>query len=651
MMTDRWLLRLDYAPTMASTSTTIPQQPPPQQGRTATLADVLDQLAKFDGPPELFLAAMLQVQCKIAPAEGGTILRHSDGGKVDVLGVYPPLPANANVPGWLARAVEASRTATGKDTIVKPLPAESGGIYEATPSNHLILLPLRSGGITGFEAFLVNSNNAAIVGRARERLELTTSLLSLYEMRQTLARRNVDLERLRESMEVLASLNEQSRMKAAGMALCNEVASRWLGERVSLGFLHGRYVKMAAMSHTEKFTRKMKLVQDIESTMEECLDQDVEVIHPPAATAAYVSRAANELSNRHGPTTVLSLPLRRDGKVIAVLTVERAVDKPFTLDEVETLRLMCDLCTARLAELHEHDRWVGAKAAAGTRRAASWVVGSEHTWVKLIALAVIGFFAFAVLVKGPDRVDATFIIESIERQVVTAPFSGYLSEVFVEPNSVVKAGDILARLDTAEITLQIAAAKAEKVSFEKEADEMLRDNKTSQQQIALAKAAKVAAQIDLLEYQRDQATIVAKIDGIVMKGDLKQQIGVLVEPKTILFEIAPREQLRAELSVPEDRIADVKLTSTGDMSTASAPGTYLPFAIERINPVAEPVDQKNVFKARAKLEMTDTLKRMIDQGEIKIGSKGVAKIHVGERAYGYLWTRDLVNWVRMKFWL
>jgi len=637
---------------MASTSTTISTQPPPQQqNRSATLAEVLEQLAKFDGPPEQFLAAMLQVQCKIAPSEGGTILRHTGEGKVDVLGVYPPLAPNAQAPAWLSRAVEVSLTAQGKDTIVKPLPDIGSGLYETTPSNHLILIPLRSGGITGFEAFLVNSNNPAIVARARERLELTTSLLSLYEMRQTLARRNVDLERLRESMEVVACLNEHSRMKAATMALCNEVASRWLCERVALGFLHGRYVKVAAMSHTEKFTRKMKLVQDIESAMEECLDQDIEVIHPAQQGAAYVCRAASDLANRHGPTTVLSIPLRREDKVIGVLTIERAVNKPYTIDEVETLRLMCDLCAARLSELHEHDRWIGAKALQSSRKAASWFVGAEHTWVKLIGLAIIGFLAFAIFVKGPDRIDATFIIEATQRQVVTAPYSGYLTEVLVEPNSVVKKGDIIARLDTAELTLQIAAAKAEKASYETEANQAEAEGKTAQKQIALAKAAKVDAQIDLLQHQRSQAAIVAKIDGVVIAGDLKQQIGILVEPKTILFEIAPLQHVRAELAIPEARIADVSLQSKGDMASASAPGTYLPFAIERINPVAEVVEQKNVFKARAKLDTTQQLQAMIQNGEIKIGSKGVAKINVGEKSYGYLWTRDLVNWMRMKLWL
>ena len=60
---------------------------------------------------------------------------------------------------------------------------------------------------------------------------------------------------------------------SAAMAFCNEVASQWQCERVSIGFLKERYVQLKAMSHTESFNRKMQVVQDIESAMEECLDQ------------------------------------------------------------------------------------------------------------------------------------------------------------------------------------------------------------------------------------------------------------------------------------------------------------------------------------------------------------------------------------------
>jgi transcriptional regulator with GAF, ATPase, and Fis domain len=196
----------------------------------------------------------------------------------------------------------------------------------------------------------------------RERLELTISLLSLYEMRLSLQRRQADMSRMRMATETLAAVNQQDRFAAAAMTMCNELASRWRCQRASLGFLRGRYVHLVAMSHAEKFSRKMQIAQDIEAAMEECLDQDVEVMHPADASATHAARASSQLATRHGPSAVVSLPIRRRGEPVGAVTVERPLDQPFAGDEVETLRLACDLCTARLHELFEHDRWPGAAA-------------------------------------------------------------------------------------------------------------------------------------------------------------------------------------------------------------------------------------------------------------------------------------------------
>ena len=112
----------------------------------------------------------------------------------------------------------------------------------------------------------------------------------LQQMQAELGRRGVELERLRAAMETLGSVNTPAHFMAAAMGLCNELASRWNAERVGIGFLRGRYVRLRALSHTEKITRNMQLVQDIEAAMEECLDQDVEVLLPAPKDASFVYR-------------------------------------------------------------------------------------------------------------------------------------------------------------------------------------------------------------------------------------------------------------------------------------------------------------------------------------------------------------------------
>ena len=541
----------------------------PAAGRLTT-AEVIDRLGRFDGPPEQFLANLLAVQCQVGSAEGGAILRAGAQGRPEVLVVYPPLPAGAAAPVWLAQAAESFREVLEAGaTAVKPLHSPDD-LYGQPARHHVILVPIRGqpGAVRGIEAFVVESRDPAVLAAGRERLELTVSLLSLYEMRLLLQRRQTDLRRLRAAMETLAAVNEQERFAGLAMALCNEVATRWQAERVSLGFLKGRYVQVRAMSHTEKFSRRMQIVQDTEAAMEECLDQDIEVLFPPLAEATYVSRAAGELSRRHGPVAVVSLPLRRAGQPVAVLTLERPADRPFTAEEVESLRLTADLCAPRLANLEEQGRWFGARAAAGLRKGLALAVGSKHTWVKVAVILILGLLGFMVFGKGEYRVEAPFVLEPIEQQVIPAPFEGFLKSVLVEPGETVVGGRTeLATLNTEELRLRLGAARAEQATYQIQAAAAQRDSKTAEAQIAQAQADRAAAQADLLEYQIGRATLKSPMSGRVVSGVLKRQQGAPVKAGDVLFEVAPLEALRAQLSVSEDDVPDVAEWQTGDLVT------------------------------------------------------------------------------------
>jgi multidrug resistance efflux pump len=268
-----------------------------------------------------------------------------------------------------------------------------------------------------------------------------------------------------------------------------------------------------------------------------------------------------------------------------------------------------------------------------------------------IAAAII----FLIFAKGEYRAEAPFVLEPVEKQVVPAPFDGYISKVYVEPDNVVSAGAVLAELDTVEMELQLAASQAELAGYIKQADAARRDGKTVEDQMAQAQAAKVRATIELYEYQVSQAKVRSSMAGRVIKGDLKQQIGAPVKKGDILFEVAPVERLRAVLSMPEDLIADVKeavlkaegenAKVKGELATAAHPDRRIPFEVERINPVAEVVNQRNVFKVRVRL--TDETSCALLQS----GMEGTGKIDIETKPYAWIWSRRLVNWIRMKLWL
>lgn len=628
----------------------LPDRAEPQE----PFGDWAERLRDFDGPPEQFLAELLASQCRREGVTAGAVLRLDDQGRVGVVAAHPPLSRDSSPPPWLSEAAEHARQA-GLGSSAHPLHRQED-LYGQPARRHIVLIPLPGSDSTvrGVAAFLVESRDPDALRAARERLELTGPLLSLYEMRQTLQRRNADLRQLRSGMEVLAAVNERTRFRSAAMAVCNEIASRWGCERVGLGLLKGRYVQLKALSHTEKISRKMKLVQDIEAAMEECLDQDVEVLHPSGPEDTFVSRAAAELSEAQGRTNVLSLPLRREGGPVGVLTVERSADRSFTPAEVLSLRLAVDLLTPRLLELHAHDRWFGARAATATRTALGHVVGPRHTWAKLLALAVLGVLAFLVFAKGDYTADGTFMLQSDERRVISAPFQARLAEVRVRPGDSVRAGGLLGELDTEELESKrldaklrqsehLKQAKAARARAANAATRPERDEAIAEAELAEIRARKIEAEVRELDRKLAQARMSAPMGGTVISEDLTSKSDPVVEKGEPLFEIAELGAIYAELSIPEDEIGEVREGLRGELAPAAFPDRKIGFTVERILPVAEAVEEGNVFRVRLRLD------RHADW--MRPGMEGVAKVHLGRRSYAWLWSRRLVNWVRMKLWL
>jgi hypothetical protein len=404
-------------------------------------------------------------------------------------------------------------------------------------------------------------------------------------------------------------------------------------------------VHVKAISHTDAFSREMQVVQAIEAAMEECLDQDLEVIHPADTTAVVASRAAAGLSEQHGPSAVISLPIRQEGEVVAVVTLERQADQPFVrLDEIEAVRLIFDLCAPRLLELRRHDGWFGTRMLKEVRQWAGQLMGHEHTWAKLCAGLIFLAAVLLVTVKGEYKINTTFTLKARHQQVVVSPFDTYSKSVNVEPGDRVAAGHtVLGTLETAELRLKLAALQAEKLGYQKQMTASMRDRKTADAQIAESQSRKVAAQIRLIERQIAQAGIVAPIDGWVISEDRKQKIGAPTKAGEVLFEIASIDSLWAELHVPESSIASVSEGLGGTLAAVGHPDQKVRFTIDRINPIAEVVDHQNVFRVRARI--SEQLEWM------RPGMEGEARISAGRKTYLWVFSHGFVNWLRMKLWI
>ncbi|MEX0777316.1 MAG: HlyD family efflux transporter periplasmic adaptor subunit [Phycisphaeraceae bacterium] len=648
-------------------------------------ADLVEALRRGEGSPQQVLERLLVWQMRLARAQAGAILSVSQQAAQPVA-ARPAIRPGAAMPPWLNRAVELLRQAADP---AQPVGATLSATqtYPPLPEMSLLVVPLLQTGPARLVCALLSPrDNGADRASVVEALRISAVMLDLYQARATTAKQAVSIDALSRGMEVLAQVGGHDRFAAAAMATANTLAAMYGAARVSLGVVRRGQMRIEAMSHTEKIVRKTRLVRDLVAVMEECADQDVEILHPlPAAPGAagateggatggeatggddvivaqseaesdaaappYISRATADFARQYDGGGVLAMPVRRESKVQGVLVVERGLDRPLSAQELTTLRLACELVTPTLLTLSRHDRWLGAKTLDALHRSGTTLVGPRHTWAKLTAVSVVLAVLALVFIPGTDHVDGSFVIEPVTRRVMPAPYDGFLAVAMVEPGDRIVAGAVLARMQTWELEGRLAEAQGELAEHQGQAELARRDGKTAERQIAEAQARRVTATTDLLQQQLNQARIVAPIDGVVLSGDWKQHPGEPVKTGQALFEIAPLDEMRAQVMVPEARISDVRVGQRGDLATAAQPGVYLPVEVERINPMAEVIEDANVYRVQVKLMGQAKPANGPAKAALLPGMQGAARLDAGRHSIGYLWTRDMINFIRMKLWM
>lgn len=571
--------------------------------------------------PEAFARGLLRAIVVAAPAPAAMLCSPSDN---------EPLLTAGRVDD-LVRAWSSNRP---EERGVSPMPADDHWMAAA---------PCRVSDEETLLAVALVIGERAQAQQALMRMELVAGLAEAWRVgREQEARRDA-AETPARALAVLTTVNEHDRFFAACLAACHELADRWEAERVSIGFVRSGAVRVQAISHAEKIARESTLARSIEEAMDEAVDQDREVACPPDPEDVVICRAAREHLAASAAGSCVTLPLRLKGEPVGAVCVEWAERSTPTPRSVEALRLTCELLTPRLLDVRARDRWIGARAWSACMDAGAALVGPRHTGVKLAAIAVTAFLLFTIFVKGENRVTAEMTLESVSQRVLPAPFDGYLATAEKQVGDRVEAGELLATLDTSELRLELAELRSERRSSLAEEAIARREGDTAQAQAARAAADRASARIDLIEQRIEAAELRAPAAGVVVEGDLERRIGAPVTTGDRLFAVAPVDALRAELLIPEGRIAEVAEGSTGELATASFPDRRIDFTVERIDPVARVVEGGNVFAARVRLDEAAEWMRP--------GMEGVAKIHAGRKPYAIIWTRDVVNWIRMKLWI
>ncbi|CUJ94370.1 putative efflux pump membrane fusion protein [Shimia thalassica] len=618
-------------------------EPAKAAGKASAIVDrALWSYLTPDAQLDEFTGAWLALLCQfVGGVKVATLVMPSpDTSKFVPVAIWPE---NGDMDEALTSTVE--RAMSEKQGVLREVSIESGEVCLAYP----YVLDDR---LLGVVALHLSKGGEVETRRIMRHLQWAAGWIELLERRDALSVAERERDQGRVALDVLVAMLEKRDHKSASIAVATSTAA-FLGlERVSIGLVKRRGIKITALSHSAEVGTQLQLSQALKQAMLETLDQAAPILRSVTpenddAEDPYVSRAHDALIRGHGAMSVFTLPLYdANDQVVGAMTFEHRDANGLTEDKRNLARGIAALVGPILQQKRKNDRawpvralqWVGGLAGA--------LLGPARIGLKLFVLVVVAVGFFLSRATTEFQIPADAKLEGVVQRVISAPFDGYLVDQAVRPGDRVQTGDVLAQIDDQDLRLQLLAVESELAERQIELNAAVAGARRTDQALLNAQIRQVLAQRDLLETQLSRTVLRAPFDGVVVSGDRSQQLGSAVARGEELFVVAPLGAYRLRLLVDERDIAELAKGQVGEVRFSAQPDEEYGFSVQRILSVADVSAGANRFGVEARMQALEGE----NQGLLLPGMEGVARVTIDTRLLVDVWTRDALNWFKLALW-
>jgi multidrug resistance efflux pump len=585
------------------------------------------------GNADALCRSWLGLQCRQIADVQGAMLLLSQGGPFRPVAMWPDASQDLS---FLRPVAEQCLKDAGP--VVRRPPHDGGatGIHIAYPFLGDGEQPV------GAVVLDIADRGETAVRQALRQLHWGVGWLEAQAVRDRVVRERERVAAAAAALDLVALANEHDRPDAAGMAVANELAVRLGAARVAIGLDAGGGARVIALSHTAWFKRRSAMVRALETAMDEAMDQRATVRLPAPASEAVRIQVAHEALRAvwemdGACTTFPLLTDRGPAGAITVLHKEPPPDAAIRLGEAASALLGPILYGKRRAR-----RWVSGRLPDALRDGVGAAIGPRHLAVKFTVAAIAVAVTAAVLVPAQFRVSAKAVLEGKIQRAVPVPFEGFIATAPVHAGDMVREGDVLATMDDKDLQLDRVKWDSEKQRLQLKIREAQSKHDPATAGQLAAELRETEAQADLAAAKLERAAITSPIDGLVVSGDLTQQLGAPVETGKLLFEVAPLDAYRVTLRMDERDIRFVRPGQRGRVLLHGMTGQAVRFTVKQVASVAEIDNGHNTFRVEGALDTA--------LPNLRPGMEGVAKVSVGHRSYAGVWTRGLLDWARMEAW-
>jgi len=247
--------------------------------------------------------------------------------------------------------------------------------------------------------------------------------------------------------------------------------------------------------------------------------------------------------------------------------------------------------------------------------------------VLLVVLGVVGkalFYVPTVVVTHLTRgqaITAVYASGSVEPTVslkIAPKLMGRLVELVVDERAVVKAGQVLARLDDQELQANLAQMQARLDLAEREATRSAtllahRTGTVQDRDKAMSALDEAKAGLAMAKKQQSEYTLLAPADGTIIRRD--GEVGELIPANQPVFFMTTNAPLRLTAQVDEEDIPLVQVGQKVSIRADAFPGQHFEGKVEAVTPQGNATERN--FRVRIALP-TDTPLRIGMTTEVNI---------------------------------
>ncbi len=444
------------------------------------------------------------------------------------------------------------------------------------------------------------------------------------------------------SVDLLSRVLSEERFNGAAIRMVSELATMFSCDRVSLGFIKNKSIRINQLSHSAQFGKKMNLVRLIEKAMDEAVDQKTALYLPGEHEESILTAENKQLLETQELSSVMTIPLYKDYDVVGALTLEREEGKEFTQTDVEQCEAIASLSVGALLLKRDTDKNIIFKIIDSIKRQLSYAFGAEHYMYKTIASVLVVLLLFLSFYKTDYRLPAEVTLTSQIRQSIVAPYDGYIENAEFRAGDTVDENQVLVALDKKDLQLERLKWLSQQEKLNRHYQEALSKHERAKLNVLQAQKDQSEVQLSLVDMQLNRADIKSPISGRIINGDLSNRLGGAVTRGEELFEVAPLESYRIILLVKQNRISEVQEKQIGKVYFTALAGEEYAFKVTKITPVTVAKDGETYYQVEGTLDKPDE--------QLQLGMEGVAKVLIDERRLISVLTRDFSEWLKLQWW-